>query len=241
MMSRVREFKDVSPVFWIVFPILSMTAFCLIGYFSPESIQQWINEEFGLIENLQVFFLGFTVFYGIKLIQLRSLPNGCWLRIGIGLGVFAIVFALAEELSWGQAYFAWDTPEFFHKFNDQGETNFHNSTSWLDQKPRALLELFVILGGIVSPVWMWIRSRKGKEIKEGIKEFLPTWVCFPSALLAELSILPDRLGGLTGTRMGLYGLRLSELQEYFFYLLILAYLHSLYIRMLRNKVLVSSP
>src|SRR3546814_4167282 len=51
-----------------------------------------------------------------------------------------------EEASWGQHYAGWLTPDNWQALNDQGETNLHNTSSWLDQKPRTLLEIGVIVG-----------------------------------------------------------------------------------------------
>src|SRR3546814_9825984 len=56
------------------------------------------------------------------------------------------------EASWGQHYAGWLTPENWQALNDQGETNLHNTSSWLDQKPRTLLEIGVIVGGILIPM-----------------------------------------------------------------------------------------
>lgn len=39
---------------------------------------------------------------------------------------FIFFFGMMEEISWGQRIFDYPIPEFFRKYNTQGETNFHN-------------------------------------------------------------------------------------------------------------------
>jgi len=39
---------------------------------------------------------------------------------------FIFFFGMMEEISWGQRIFDYNVPEFFRKYNTQGETNFHN-------------------------------------------------------------------------------------------------------------------
>ena len=61
--------------------------------------------------------------------------------------------------SWGQHFLGWESSEFWQDINDQSETNLHNTSSWLDQKPRLILEIGVMVGGIVIP--LLIKFKKG--------------------------------------------------------------------------------
>jgi hypothetical protein len=67
-----------------------------------------------------------------------------WWLIVICLGL-AYLLGEAETLA-NTISTAMLTPQ---NFNDQGENNIHNSSSWFDQKPRAILLLGMILGTIV--------------------------------------------------------------------------------------------
>src|SRR3546814_15941194 len=89
-----------------------------------------------------------------------------------------------EEASWGQHYAGWLTPENWQALNDQGETNLHNTSSWLDQKPRTLLEIGVIVGGILIP----LLALRRPALREGrFALFLPPLACVPVAVTAEAS------------------------------------------------------
>ena len=63
------------------------------------------------------------------------------------------IYFAGEEANWGQWYFNWETPEFINGIHDQGETNLHNMSSWLDQKPRTLVELFIFTIGFMIPIY----------------------------------------------------------------------------------------
>src|SRR3546814_19755347 len=89
-----------------------------------------------------------------------------------------------EEASWGRHYAGWLTPEGWQAINDQGETNLHDTSSWLDQKPRTLLEIGVIVGGIIVPLLALRRT----AIREGrFALLLPPPVCLSVAVLAASS------------------------------------------------------
>ncbi len=110
----------------------------------------------------------------------QKLPDVCtkaWLICWL-LGSF---YFAGEEVSWGQWWFGWDTPEFWEELNYQQETNLHNTSSWLNQKPRAMVEIYLILGGLLLPLYRW---RTGKTLfdKDPMKTWEP-WVIAPTALI----------------------------------------------------------
>ena len=56
----------------------------------------------------------------------------CYGQFGRMFSVWFAGFALmcfgfaGEEVSWGQHWLGWSSPEYFAEYNRQGETNFHN-------------------------------------------------------------------------------------------------------------------
>ena len=82
------------------------------------------------------------------------------------------------------------------------------------------MELGVIVGGILIPLLaLW---RPG--IRQGaLAIILPPLLGLPTALLAEISRLGERLAGLIGGATHFFP-RASEVQELYFYLFILLYL-----------------
>lgn len=143
------------------------------------------------------------------------------------------VYFAGEEISWGQHLLGWQTPEELKAINDQRETNLHNISSWLDQKPRFLLELFVLFGGVILSAWR-LTAGEVFTADSGSFWFWPACVCLPSALLAILVYMPDRLiSGIDYSESGM--LRLSEIQELFYAVSLLIYLASIAARLNRRR------
>ncbi len=133
-------------------------------------------------------------------------------RLWLALWVAACVYFAGEEASWGQWYVHWKTPAPVAALNDQGEANLHNMSSWLDQKPRALVELFIVLAGVVAPLarragW-W---RVPRDAARG--PAWDQWVVAPDALLpAALPFVLVRVTGWLPEPVALH-LGSSELRE----------------------------
>ncbi len=89
----------------------------------------------------------------------------------------ACVYFAGEECSWGQWYFGFETPDFIEDINEQDEFNLHNTSSWLNQKPRAAVEAFVVVAGLVVPV-LAARGRLNRLARGG--GAWPAWVLAPA-------------------------------------------------------------
>ena len=196
---------------------------------SPDFYRDWIIHEIGLVELATPLAAIIGAVFGVLLIK-RLLPTRDWLIIGWAATVtLACIYFAGEELSWGQQLFHWSTPEDIDKLNDQHETNLHNMSSWFDQKPRALLELWVVIGGILVPVREW---KRGSPFTQGglFYWFWPNMDVLPTAIMAELIRAPQRLKHVIGVKQLPVEIRWSEPQEYYFALFLAFYLASLYIR-----------
>lgn len=109
-------------------------------------------------ENLYGEWMQFAAFVGIAwysgriVWRRRSWRDWFWLLLGI-----AALYVALEEISWGQQFFDWESPEFFQKHNLQGETNLHNmltgpySTLLKDVLTWMLLATFIAYG-VVYPL-----------------------------------------------------------------------------------------
>ncbi|MDX1519329.1 MAG: hypothetical protein R3318_04345, partial [Gammaproteobacteria bacterium] len=133
---------------------------------------------------------------------------------------------------WGQHLFFWETPESLRGINDQNETNLHNISSWFDQKPRMLLELWVLIGGVILPIGRLLNKTE-YETGSGRYWFWPETLCLPSAVIAVLIKMPERIKDLFGLEPFRYELRWSEVQEFYFALFLCLYLCSVYVRLNR--------
>ena len=142
----------------------------------------------------------------------KKLPDR-WTYAWFTFWMLGSFYFAGEEVSWGQWLFGWDTPEFWEAFNYQEETNLHNTSSWLNQKPRAAVEAFIILCGFALPLY---RLRTGKNIfhKEPLKTWEP-WGIAPAALIgAGLLFLVSRLAGWLPLGIFAEHMGNSELREF---------------------------
>lgn len=101
-----------------------------------------IWNENRIIETLQCIFLFLTIIYLIKIIYLNKKTKDKFFYLLLILYLASILYFFFEEISWGQHVFNWESNSFFKKYNNQGETNFHNISNLFDQLPRALLSLW---------------------------------------------------------------------------------------------------
>ncbi len=219
---------------WV--PVATAIVLILLGHQAGRFYDQYLGSEVGLLEAAHVVIPLIAVVYGIRILMLPQARRDPLIRPWIVLGILGCVYIAGEEASWGQHYIGWLTPEGWEALNDQGETNLHNTSSWFDQKPRTVLELGVIVGGIVVPLLALFRP----QIRQGrFALFLPPLVCLPVAVIAEVAKFWERLRG-----HGLYDFllfrRASEIQELYFVLFILFYLMVFHQR-LRAQRRAASP
>jgi len=178
------------------------------------------SRETGLVENLQALLL-FVSFITAIYILTKSQNYPKWIKAWLTLGILGSLYVLLEEISYGQHYFNWSTPEYWQAYNDQQETNFHNTSSWFDQKPRLILEIGVIFGGIIIPL---LRRFRPAAIPDFSKPILPSSTLFVIALVAIIPNIFERLMDLIGhPEWGEIFIRISEIQELYFYYFILLY------------------
>lgn len=105
-------------------------SFCLVNvvlgvifnFTSAELYAGFVTED-GYVEYMTAFvLLGLSIYALRKGLYLNDKP-ATLLYLLIGLGLF---FGFGEEISWGQRFFGFDTPEELKTINDQSEFNLHN-------------------------------------------------------------------------------------------------------------------
>ena len=134
---------------FLIFLIISLTQglackylelnFCKYGFF----VNFW--EENGLIENMQSLFLVTAIFFLYK--ARSNFKHIKIINYFITIQFLALIYFLGEEISWGQHFFNWASPEFFENINNQQETNLHNISNLFDQLPRTVV---LIWCGLIS-------------------------------------------------------------------------------------------
>lgn len=201
-------------------PLAIAVALVLAWHLAPRFYEAWLARETGLLEASHVLIPLVSAIYCLRILALAEARQDRLVFVWIVLGLLGSLYMAGEEASWGQHYAQWGTPEGWQAINDQGETNLHNTSSWLDQKPRTLLEIGVIVGGIVIPLLaLWRPS-----IREGrFALLLPPLACLPVAVIAEVARMWERLQS-DGLWDAVLFYRASEVQELYFSLFILFYL-----------------
>ena len=201
-------------------PLAAALALLVTAHADHRFYEIYIGSEIGVLEISQVLIPLASAVICLRILILPQARRDRLVVTWIVLAFLGSIYLAGEEASWGQHYIGWTTPEGWQALNDQGETNLHNTSSWFDQKPRTLLELGVIVGGIIIPLLALYRPglRQGR-----FAIFLPPLVCLPVALLAEISKFWERLQG-SGLWDVMLFYRASEVQELYFVLFILFYL-----------------
>ena len=217
---------------WLWAPLLFLLTVPFLLIFFPGHAQDLIGEENGVPDLATPIVLIPSIVFGFRCYSLRARLPARWLYTWIMLTTIACIYFAGEEISWGQSFFHWQTPATIEHLNKQHETNLHNMSGWFNQKPRILLALGVLIGGIVLPLW-----RKGKGIVYSAQDwrywFWPDFVCLPSGLLAFLVKIPQRYENITGHWPFSAPFRTSELQEFYFAYFLMLYLVSCYVRLKR--------
>lgn len=232
--ERTGEF-ELPLSLWLGVPPLLVVAMGATSLLAPDAYHGWFKVKEGPVEWATVVVLLPAIAAGIAIWRRRAvLPArwlGWWMAL-VGLGSF---YYAGEELSWGQQIWHWETPDLIAGVNRQRETNLHNLRNMgiFESVPRSLLEAWIVVGGILHPLG---RRRRGAPADPASWRwwFWPTICCVPTAVLAVVIRLPDRIDKATGKQMEwLRDLRLSEPQEFYFALFLAMYLLSVWARLRR--------
>ena len=213
---------------WLWLPFVPLVVRSGVYVADPEQHELWFNHKEGPVEWATVLVLLPAIAAGIYAFRQRARLPSRWLRRWVLLLTLACVYFAGEEISWGQSIWKWETPPAFEAVNGQNETNLHNASRWLNEKPRLVIELWILIAGIVLPLWGLRRGAKPLAVTK--RWFRPTWVCFPTAVIAIVYRVPDRLEkffiGTIETGF-LADWRLSEHQELYIALFLMLYMLSL--------------
>ena len=226
-MSQTNHVKkrELPSWLWLWFPLCILMLLFAVHLYDYKLVRHLIGEEGGFIELATPLVLLPAIYAGIICFIKRSLFQNHLIIVWVMLVTLACVYFAGEEVSWGQHLYSWQTPEAITAINDQYETNIHNISSWFDQKPRILLELWILIGGILLPVYCQVR-KKTYTSDQWQFWFWPTMICLPTAVLAIAVKLPERLESVLHIVEAGFHVRYSELQEFYFALFLFLYLFS---------------
>jgi hypothetical protein len=221
----------LNKILWLWVPLLVLISKIGIELYLEHEHIDWLVGENGPYETLEAVVLVIALL--IALYTLVKMPkDNKWLVGWVSLAALCCFYVAGEEISWGQHIMNWGTPEYWLALNDQGETNFHNTTSWLDQKPRLLLSIGVYIGGLILPL-MFIFKSKLLE-KPALKRFeilYPTQQFMVVAGICLFIKIADKIADITDLQLFA---RNAESEELFLFYFVLLYL------LLMKKRLVSA-
>ncbi|MCK4574579.1 MAG: hypothetical protein KAU36_09410 [candidate division Zixibacteria bacterium] len=130
----------------------------LVGIFviwaetSPISLARLTVED-GLIESLTAFLfavacIGFIM--TLKKSEHLKTSSGWWRYVFLAGWIFVMFVFCGEEISWGQRFLGFDTPDAIEKVNVQREFNLHNFAALQTIKYR-MLSLLMFITGVLLP------------------------------------------------------------------------------------------
>lgn len=208
----------MNKIWWLWVPVLFMVLQIWLENTLSAQTLSILHSENGFHELLQfsIVFAAFIV-AAITLFKMDiSTKKG--LAGWISLAALCCFYVAGEEVSWGQHFIGWGTPETWIEVNDQQETNLHNTSSWLDQKPRLLLEIGIITGGLLIPL---LRRYRPELLP---KRFAVIYPLSQLAVIALLGIGVKFIAKITGHFDIILFERASEIEELYLYYFILLYL-----------------
>lgn len=225
-LQAVNPSDRLPALLWLWLPIGAFL-FQLFGeWFLYRDQLAWVVAENGPYEIMQVIIISAALI--VALITLIKMDHSDHKMVAwIALAAVCCLYVAGEEVSWGQHIADWATPDYWNNLNDQGETNLHNTTSWLDQKPRLILTIGVYLGGLIIPLLL---IKKPEWVPKRFEIIYPTREFAVVALICLVIKVLDKIFDLGGEAIFM---RNAENEEQFLFYFVLLYL------LLMKKRLVS--
>lgn len=150
-----------------------------IEHEAQSSINPNIWNENGLVETIQNIILFFSIIFIFRFIYIFKLNSkNNFFLIFLYLYFFGLIYYFFEEISWGQHFFFWESPDFFIKTNNQNETNLHNISNLFNELPRTFLLIWCSFSFLIYKV-----IKKSNKIMF-FKNFI-----FPNNNLKKISFL----------------------------------------------------
>lgn len=211
--------------FWLIIPVaLILAQIGLELSFTREQLAP-MHSEGGPHETLQSLYIGAAFFMALWMLFKIDWKTQKEIGLVVLLAALGSFYIFGEEISWGQHILNWDTPEYWAAVNDQNETNLHNTSSWLDQKPRLLLFIGIVAAGLLVPA---LRRWKQSWLPARFAAFYPSDILAVTALGVLGPYVVQEIaehffhGGVFA--------RESEVQEVYMYYFVALYLWDLYKR-----------
>lgn len=199
-----------------------------------------IWQENGLIEILQIIILFITLLILIKLYLNKNFKSKL-INVFLVIKIIGITYIFFEEISWGQHFIDFKTPELFldkssFLSNKQEEFNLHNTSNLFNELPRSLILIWCSLSILIYRSINSLKFSKFEIIIEPNKNllilsYLILTLSVPDLIINKLELIDNSKLFIFNNddfeRYNLYQLflsvitlnfvRFSELQELLFY------------------------
>ncbi len=224
--------------FWLVsaaIPLL-LLGFIVAAKAIGGNVEYWVlKSQIGVLESLTGGLALAASIVALATFFHPAIRHDWKLRIWIFLLFLATLYFAGEDLNWGQYYFGWDAPQYFQEHNREQETNLHNMSPWLNQKPRLVFEFWLLIAGILVPLgWRLPQQLTRRFISS---ELWPDGRLIVPAMLAFLLKVPDWFKWIEIVpQVSLSTIRWSEVQELYFAYCMLLYAHLVFDRIRQSPV-----
>lgn len=167
--------KTPHKLWWLWLPLLILAVQAVLEISLKARVLSSLMSEDGPHELLQFVIITAALWVAVITLFKMDKTQNPYLTGWIALATLCCLYVAGEEISWGQHVLEWQTPEFWAEHNDQQETNLHNTSSWLDQKPRLILMIGVVTGGLLIPL---LQKTKASLVPEKFSIIYPPpiWV-----------------------------------------------------------------
>lgn len=178
--------------------------------------------EHGVAEGVQETTLLICLLFSTYIWKQLNPEQNKWIKLWIGVAVFGCLYVFGEEISWGQKFFGWNTPETWAQINTQAETNIHNTSQIFNRIPRTILEVGILVAGLIIPALnKWAPHKLPQK-------FAPIYAANAVAFLASVTLFIKILEQFPGWFDIQVFYRKSEVIETFFYYFVFLYLLSIW-------------
>ena len=138
---------------WLGLPALALIALIAISQLKPDWYAAWIIPEgYGVLEFSQFATMLVALALAVRLLLKPFVRRRPFLLAVTIVAALSCVYIAGEEMSWGQHFFHWNTPDYWGEVNPAAETNLHNTYACSRNIRARMLEIGVLMGGILVPI-----------------------------------------------------------------------------------------
>lgn len=208
--------KPLPRILWLWLPLGWMVIQLIMEFSLDDNTLDRIHSENGPHELLQ--FAAAFIALVLSCLTLKTMDrSNKWLVAWVGIATLGSLYISGEEISWGQTFLHWTTPEYWDTINNQQETNLHNTSSWLDQKPRWVLQAGIVVGGLLIP---FLRRYKPSALPDRFSVIYPPSTLAITAGLMVAVKLSHEIGKVAfGANLFFRNSEVVELYMFYFVML----------------------